>query len=162
MCTITRHYISRTLMALLLTGYWAIMPAAIAGSLSQHQPIQYGYLTWNASEPYWFNQYVGVGVEQRELAGANQPQPIWLTSANLVIGGRLFERLMVSAKAGYLSWPGNDASKAQQLTENPVYWGVSTRWRLNRQVAVKAQWQQIQLEQKEHLFLMAIDVRFSF
>lgn len=153
---------SRMIMPLAIVCCCCGSSLAFAQDLPSEQQVQYGgYLAWNTSEPYWFNRYVGVGLEQRNLPSFNASQE-GFTSTNVVIGTQLFDRLMLSGNAGYLSWANASINRTQQLGEQPVYWGLSTRWRLNRRVDLKAQWQQIHTDQVESLLLMGIDVKLNF
>jgi len=123
--------------------------------------VQTDYLAWNNSDlSYWLNQYVGVGIDRRQLIIPNQSDAI--TSTNLVIGTQLSERFIVAGNAGFLSWSANNSEHTVPKSKDSIYWGLSTHWLISKQVSLKAQWQQIELNQKEQRLMMGVDVKLSF
>jgi len=123
--------------------------------------VQTDYLAWNNSDlSYWLNQYVGVGIDRRQITTPSQPDVI--TSTNLVIGTQLSQRFIVAGNAGFLSWSANNNEHIVPKLKDSIYWGVSTHWRISKQVSLKAQWQQIELNQKEQRLMMGVDVKLSF
>lgn len=161
---IKRFLVTLKIVCLLMVGTGllsSIVRAEVLGVRVDEPVVHRDYLTWNSSDlSYWLNQYVGVGLEQRQLLTTNRQEA--LTSTNLVVGTQLFERFIVSGNAGVLSWSTANNEYPQLKNKQSIYWGISTRWRLNNQVSLKAQWQQIEFEEKEQRLIMGVDVKLSF
>lgn len=161
---IKRFLVTLKIISLLIVGaglFSSIVRAEVLGVSADEPVVHSDYLTWNSSDlSYWLNQYVGVGLEQRQLLTPNRQET--LTSTNLVVGTQLSERFIVSGNAGFLSWPTANSEYTSLKSKQSIYWGISTRWRLNNQVSLKAQWQQIEFDEKEQRLIMGVDVKLSF
>ena len=139
-----------------------ISSVVAAQNHAENLPDNGAYLSWNVSEPYWFNRHIGIAVEQSNTYYHTDPIPNHVTKTNFVVGTKLFSRLTLTGNAGYLSWPSTGVALVEVNDDKKLYWGLSTQWQFNQRISFKAQWQQINLEQKEQLLLMGVDIKLSF
>ena len=122
---------------------------------------QTDYMAMNNTDlSFWLNQYIGVGLDQRQLTLVNKDEAV--TATNLVIGTQVYDRFIVSGNAGLLSWSANNNEYILSKQQDSLYWGLSTHWRLNKRISLKAQWKQIEFKKKEQRLLMGSDVKLNF